>query len=424
MRIGTSVKNRGGAIALASTALLLLTLTPMLPTMAAEAASSDSLVYSTSAGRTSPQKLFGASVQGDIYVAWTGPVSGSVYFALDPIIVDGGIKSASYDHTERFRPYDLAGTRSSGAAAAFHTRDLSDGSHRLALLVGRDGTSPELQVVSFEVRNSMATAPAPGAPPRTTMVSADFDDQAVGPVSPKSFNEQVGPSNGDTGAYQGMTYAADTRGSGKVIRTYLAANKDIDSSGEGRGNVLMVKLPGSYDSACAAYDLRFSDGFGFSAGGKLPGLLGVAPGTPPSTPEGGGSTEHGWSGRLMWLGPTAYRFAGEGGNSNMAVTYLYHARQTGIWGDNIQWHRPFVADRWHHVEQCFIMNTPGQADGKLEAWIDGQMVVDRSDVLYRDDPAVHITHFDWSVFRGGGSSLWASPTDGYVDIDNLHLSRS
>lgn len=215
VRIGAFVKNRGGAIALASTALLLLTLTPILPTMAAEAASSDSLVYSTSASRTSPQKLFGASVQGDIYVAWTGPVSGSVYFALDPIIVDGGIKSASYDHTERFRPYDLAGTRSSGAAAAFHTRDLSDGWHRLALLVGRDGTSPELQVVSFEVRNSMATAPAPGAPPRTTMVSADFDDQTVGQVSPESFNEQVGPSNGDTGAYQGMTYAADTAARGR-----------------------------------------------------------------------------------------------------------------------------------------------------------------------------------------------------------------
>ena len=219
-----------------------------------------------------------------------------------------------------------------------------------------------------------------------------------------------------------MTYAADSRGSGKVVRTHLAAGTWSTSGGSGDGNVLVIKLPGSYDRVCMSYDVRFSDNFDFSLGGKLPGPLGVAPGVPPSTPTGGGSTDHGWSGRLMWLGPRAYSFAGEGGNSNMAVTYLYHPGQLSQWGDNVQWHRPFAAGQWHKVRQCHVMNTIGQDNGVLQAWFDGTKVVDSSDMRYRIDGNVHITHFDWSIFRGGNTLDWGGSRDGYVDVDNLVIA--
>jgi len=124
----------------------------------------------------------------------------------------------------------------------------------------------------------------------------------------------------------------------------------------------------------------------------------------------------------MWLGPAAYSFAGEGGNDNMAVTYLYHPGQADKWGDNIQWHKPFVDGKWHHVQQCHTLNTIGKSNGVLEAWLDGAQVVDRSDVVYRTDSNVHITHFDWSIFRGGDSGLWAGSKDGYIDVDNVKVT--
>jgi hypothetical protein len=257
---------------------------------------------------------------------------------------------------------------------------------------------------------------------QTTIFKATFNSTKVGDVGPASFRSQVGPTNKNSSGYRGMTYVKDSRGSGNVVRTKLTKNKYIASSGEGRGNVLMIKLPGSYDSACMSYDIRFSAGFDFSAGGKLPGFVGVAPGVAPSTPEGGGSSAHGWSGRLMWLGSKTWRMVRDAGRTNMVVTYLYHPGQRGKYGDNVSWGSSFGRGGWHSVRQCNVMNTVGKADGVLQTWFDGKLVMEQKDVVYRTDPKVHITHFDWSIFRGGNTSDWASPTTGYVDMDNVQVT--
>ncbi|HEY0238638.1 MAG TPA: hypothetical protein VGC37_08335 [Friedmanniella sp.] len=271
---------------------------------------------------------------------------------------------------------------------------------------------------------SASPAPAASAPRQKTIVAADFDGTKRGAVDPKTFAQEVGPTNKNRSAYLGMTYRKDYRGSGNVVRTQLSANKYILSSGAGRGNVLMAKLPASYDSACMSYDIRFATGFDFSAGGKLPGFVGVAPGVSPSTPEGGGSSAHGWSGRLMWLGSKMWKFVRDADRSNMVVTYLYHPGQDRQWGDNVSWGASFTPGVWHHVKQCNAMNTVGKADGVLQTWFDGKLVVDQDDVVYRTDAKVHITHFDWSVFRGGDSSAWSAAKTGYVDMDNLTITAA
>jgi hypothetical protein len=268
------------------------------------------------------------------------------------------------------------------------------------------------------------TTTAAAARPQTTIVDATFDSTKRGKVDPTSFRSLVGPTNKNKSAYLGMTYRKDYRGSGNVVRTKLAGGKFIQSKGEGRGNVLMVKLPGSYDAACMSYDIRFAAPFDFSAGGKLPGFVGVAPGTAPTTPEGGGSTEHGWSGRLMWLGSKMWKFVRDAKKSNMVVTYLYHPGQDREYGDNVSWRSSLVPGRWHEVRQCHVMNTIGKADGVLMTWFDGKLVVRQNDVVYRTDPAVHITHFDWSVFRGGNSATWTGAKNAYVDMDNLKITAA
>ena len=276
--------------------------------------------------------------------------------------------------------------------------------------------------VATPVAAAAPTPSATAAKPQRTIIDATFDKTTRGAVDPKSFNKLVGPTNKNKSAFAGMTYRKDYRGSGNVVRHKLAGGKFIVSKGEGRGNVLMVKLPGSYDSACMSYDVRFAAPFDFSAGGKLPGFVGVAPGTKPSTPEGGGSTAHGWSGRLMWLGAKMWKFVRDADRTNMVVTYLYHPGQVREYGDNVSWGSSFTPGVWHHVRQCHVMNTIGRADGVLQTWFDGQLVMQETDVVYRTDPDVHITHFDWSVFRGGNSSTWAGEKNAYVDLDNLEIT--
>ncbi len=276
--------------------------------------------------------------------------------------------------------------------------------------------------ISTGVAQAAPTTNANIAKKQASIVSATFNSTKVGKVDPTTFRSQVGSTNKNTGAYLGMTYRKDYRGSGNVVRTTLSKNKYILSTGEGRGNVLMVKLPGSYDSACMSYDVRFDAGFDFSAGGKLPGFVGVAPGVAASTPSGGGSSAHGFSARLMWLGSKMWKFVRDAHRSNMVVTYLYHPGQVRQWGDNVSWGSSLKPGVWHHIKQCNVMNTVGRADGVLQTWFDNKLVMQDTKVVYRTDPNVHITHFDWSIFRGGDSADWASAKDGFVDMDNLKIT--
>ena len=279
---------------------------------------------------------------------------------------------------------------------------------------------------------TVTTTPVPTPPPRSTpqaepgtVIDAHFDDVTPGRVTPDSFIEAVGANNHDAAAYDSMTYVRQGDGSGSsFVRTHLAAHRILDRNGaKGDGNVLVVPLADqSQDAACISYDVRFAPGFEVSAGGKLPGLLGVAPGVPPGSPTGGGSTAHGWSGRVMWLGPKLSKAARDSGQSDLAVTYLYHPGQDGTFGDQISWGRGLVDGDWHEVRQCYSLNTVGQANGGLQAWVDGSEVLNLTDVVYRTDPLVHITHLDWSVFRGGDTADWAASTGGDVDLDNLRVT--
>ena len=112
----------------------------------------------------------------------------------------------------------------------------------------------------------------------------------------------------------------------------------------------------------------------------------------------------------------------DSGRTDLAVTYLYHPGQSGRFGDDISWGRGLVDGGWHQVRQCYTLNTVGRADGRLRAWIDGAPVLDRAGIVYRTDPKVHVTHLDWSVFRGGDTDDWESERGGDVDLDNLRVT--
>jgi hypothetical protein len=277
---------------------------------------------------------------------------------------------------------------------------------------------PSVSTVSAKARPEALTADVFNRviPNGQTVIRATFNRRPLGPVSPMSFNAEVGPTNRQSAMYDDMAYVADSHGYGRVVRTTLEKGTIAGRPGGNHGAVLIVKLRGSYDRACIYYRVRFSPQFDWSLGGKLPGLLGVAPGVPPGTPAGGGSTAAGWSARVMWLGPKAYRWAKP---LNMGVTYLYHPGQATKWGDNVRWNRAFSRGRWHSIRQCHVMNTPGRADGQLLVWLDGQQVRHDSKVVYRTRPDVHSTHLCWSVFRGGNTLDWAGDRTGYIELDSL-----
>ena len=53
----------------------------------------------------------------------------------------------------------------------------------------------------------------------------------------------------------------------------------------------------------------------------------------------------------------------------------------------------------------------GKSNGVHRAWLDGKLVLDRDDVLFRDDDSVMIEKFLLHSFHGGKSDAFAPPQD-------------
>ncbi|MBO7551090.1 MAG: alginate lyase [Fibrobacter sp.] len=218
-------------------------------------------------------------------------------------------------------------------------------------------------------------------------------------------------------------------------------NSKIVYDSEEHGNVLQLKYPkgcvGPSDNdtpACAAqiiqplvktadtmwsaYDIFFEDGFEFQLGGKLPGLCGGKCYTGNALPE----TGDGWSARIMWR---------KDGN---AVQLIYFMGQSSEYGDDFKWdlngtitQKQFTTGTWHRIVNKVSMNTitaPGNGDknGRVQAWLDGELVLDVDTLRLRDYDTVKVDKFYLSTFHGGSSTEWAPTHDCFIRFDNFTVS--
>ena len=141
------------------------------------------LVYSTSANRSSPKALDGASPSGEVYV-FTTPDTGvtRVRFRLDGALA----------RTESVAPYDLRGTAGDGSAQPFDLSTLDDGVHTVVAEVERDSGGTVQVSASFIV----GTQDPPTDPPA---------DPTFGLVYATAANRQ-GPANLDGATPSGNIY--------------------------------------------------------------------------------------------------------------------------------------------------------------------------------------------------------------------------
>lgn len=160
------------------------------------------------------------------------------------------------------------------------------------------------------------------------------------------------------------------------------------------------------------YDLRLADNWGGDGTGKLPGPAGLysqsGRGGRPST-----LAEPGWSARIGF-GP------GPSDGTTRLSYYVYHLDQPGRFGQGFSFGDGGVLrnGEWYCLEGRVRMNAPGSSDGILEAWIDGQQVLSRTDVAFRRDNELEIgvNAFWFNVYFGGS---FPAPTTKAVTFDNV-----
>ncbi|MEZ4382828.1 MAG: hypothetical protein R3A79_15950 [Nannocystaceae bacterium] len=231
----------------------------------------------------------------------------------------------------------------------------------------------------------------------------DFDDDAVGPYADlDDWNEPPWDNGVDEGRVE-IIDDADAF-SGRSLRIHYPEGAVGPSEG---GAQWKAALGGSYDELYVAYRVRFAPDFDFVLGGKLPGLVGG------SAPTGCNNNTDGFSARSMW------RAEGHG------VQYMYFPEKQNSCGDDYDYTLGgdpalFEPGVWHTLEHRLVMNTPGEHDGHVQAWLDGELVLDAPDFLLRladGDFAIDTLYF--STFFGGSGDQWAPTKDETIDFDEF-----
>jgi len=188
----------------------------------------------------------------------------------------------------------------------------------------------------------------------------------------------------------------------------LNINYPAGSVGPAQGGAQwLMSLSQSGDDVYAAYWVQFAPGFDFVKEGKLPGLAGGTANTGGKKPNG----FDGWSALLIWQAGWTL------------AQYIYYPDQQGEFGTALPWSTPPLAPgRWYHIEIRVRMNTPGQADGSVQGWLDGQLALNAGGLRFRDTAALAIDEFYFSTFFGGDNSSFAASRNCDTRFDDFEIS--
>ncbi len=247
-----------------------------------------------------------------------------------------------------------------------------------------------------------------GAIVGTELLHGDFETHAVGAYTEAQVGADFGATpDWNNGLDEGRATIVEEAGNNFLRVTYTGGEY-----GPANGGVqFMIPLGESSEELYLSYRVRFAAGFDFVKGGKLPGLVGG------SAPTGCIAAPDGFSARGMWR------------TGGAAVQYMYFPEKVQSCGDDY----PYLANAnavnfargtWHTVAHRLVMNTAGQHDGILQAWFDGELVLDLSDFLYRATGATYgIDALYFSTFFGGSDASWAPETAQIADFDDFVITK-
>jgi hypothetical protein len=241
----------------------------------------------------------------------------------------------------------------------------------------------------------------------------DFEDDPLGTYTVANLNQDWNHPLWENGVSEGNAEIVATEEGGKAFRFLYPEGTNMSVNWH-------LQLSRSYEELYYAYRLRIPEEFVFNKGGKFGGFCG---GTCTTGGERADGT-NGWSVRTTWKGETVSRHPAEGLGS--IVAYVYHADQPADNGQHYYWGsidgnwRYYSMGEWDWLETRVKMNTPGQNDGIVQAWLNGELVLDIRDFKFRDVDTFAIDTFTMmSMF-----SSVASVKDEYADIDEVIISTT
>ena len=121
-------------------------------------------------------------------------------------------------------------------------------------------------------------------------------------------------------------------------------------------------------SACLSYAVRLPEKFKFGHGGTLPGLFGASKTASPDEAAA-------FSTRMRWIG-----------GGKIGVQAITHDHRSGhLIALPDKWLK-IPRGQWVQIEQEVVLNSPGQNDGALRIWIDGQLHLNLGALVFLKKP--------------------------------------
>jgi hypothetical protein len=233
----------------------------------------------------------------------------------------------------------------------------------------------------------------------------DFEDDPIGTYTVENLKADWNSPSWDDGVTEGRVEVMEGPEAfeGKSLRCRYPANT-LDM------NQWQYHFDQSYDEMYSSFRIKFADDFDFVRGGKVPGMAGGAANAGGNVPDG----TDGFGGIMMWR------------PDGMIVQYVYHPDQPGQWGEDFDWNiggqRYFEPGTWHHIENRIVINTPGEHDGIIQGWLDGELALDVRDFRFRDVTDFAVDLFFFQTHFGGGDPSWEPQKDEFIYFDNFFVS--
>ena len=314
--------------------------------------------------------------------------------------------------------FDIEINRNNGHWSLLHT-PVAGGTYRLVVTAASvDGTT-QSQTTTFNVRGELSdpSVQDPVSPPQEDPIqsqpifTADFENSGAGIYTRNQLRADWNTPAWSQGVDEGRVSLVEQESGSTVLAVEYPAGKYGTRE---TGAQWKLNFDESYTSVELSYDVQFEEGFDFVKGGKLPGLFGGEGNTGGGIPTG----MDGFSARMMWRG------------NGRVVQYVYYPDQPEHFGHDMPWTDPatgedlmFTPGTWHNVVHQLKLNTPGERNGVLRTYFDGQLALEVQGLRFRDTTDFAIDGMYFSTFFGGGSDSWSTTADETIYFDNFRISE-
>ena len=162
-----------------------------------------------------------------------------------------------------------------------------------------------------------------------------------------------------------------------------------------KGGIAFQWRPSKLEQAnavCLSYSVWFPADFDFKRGGTLPGIYG--------TGDAGRDDKPIFAVRYMWR---------DAGKSELLMTLPTDgtSRNSTIEPESYK----LQPGKWTKLEQEIVLNTPGRKDGKVRVWVDGMLVIDRPQMILRENDGIMFGGVQADAHYGGNDSSFLAPRD-------------